>query len=69
MTAETVFNVFEALPELEKQRLLKMISVKPIEPKTTTKKPPIITDSEARDIIYKVFSKACKRRKLKQIKL
>lgn len=51
MKAETVFNVFEALPELEKQRLLKMISI----PNSLTKeniKKPIITDSEAREVIY-----------------
>lgn len=67
MTAETAVIVFNALPESEKPIAFKAISaIFKIEPKTTTKKPPIITDSEARDIIYKVFSRACKRRKLKQ---
>lgn len=63
MTAETVFNVFEALPEKEKQRLLKMIS-KPISIKKEMKTP-IITDSEARDIIYKKYLNFSKKWKQK----
>jgi len=61
MQAETAFSVFEALPPMEKQRLLKMLSISDVKEKKAKK--PIITDSQAREIIinkYKNFSKRWK---------
>jgi len=64
MQAETAYNVFEALPPMEKQRLLKMLSISDVKvKKVLVNKKPIITDSQAREIIinkYKNFSKRWK---------
>jgi hypothetical protein len=63
MQAETAFSVFEALLPMEKQRLLKMLSVSDVKEKNVLVKKPIITDSQAREIIinkYKNFSKRWK---------
>lgn len=63
MQAETAYNVFEALPPMEKQRLLKMLSISDVKEKKVVLKKPIITDSQAREIIinkYKNFSKRWK---------
>ena len=64
MLAETAFSVFEALPPMEKQRLLKMLSVSVKEKKVKVKvENPILTNSQAREIIInncKRFSKRWK---------
>jgi hypothetical protein len=63
MLAETAFSVFEALPPMEKQRLLKMLSVSNVKEKKVIVKNPILTDSQARLIIInncKRFSKRWK---------
>ena len=61
MKAETAFNVFEALTDVEKQRLLKMLpEIIPKKEKSFLKKP-IITDAQAREIIMAHFVKFSKR--------
>ena len=53
MVAETAYNVIQALPEQEKQRLYKMLSVPEKTIKKAVKKEPILTNSQAREIILK----------------
>lgn len=65
MKAETAFNVFEALPEQEKQRLLRMLSVSDLKEEKIIIKKPIITDSEAREIILNKFKDFSRRWKIK----
>ena len=64
MTAETAYSVFEALPPMEKLRLLRMLDVSNVKvKKVLVKKQPILTDLQAREIIinkYKNFSKRWK---------
>lgn len=65
MQAETVYAVFEALPDQEKQRLLGMLQVSDVKGKKTTVKKPMITDAEAREFIiakYKKFSERFKQK-------
>lgn len=63
MKAETAFNVFEALTDVEKQRLLKMLPDKIPKKEKSFLKKPIITNAQAREIITARFVKFCKRRK------
>lgn len=61
MKAETAFNVFEALTDVEKQRLIKMLPNISIEKEKKLIKKPIITDSQAREVIVAHFVKFRKR--------
>ena len=65
MKAETAFNVFEALSEIEKQRLLKMLSVPEVKEKKVLVQKPIITDSQAKEILFNKFKKFSKRWEIK----
>lgn len=65
MTAETAYSVFEALPPMEKQRLLKMLSVSDVKVKKVVPKKPIITNAQAREIILNTSKKFCKKWKTK----
>ena len=54
MIAETAFNVFSELSESEKQRFFKMCGV--IGPKSKKpKKKPILSDTEAREMILQML--------------
>lgn len=57
MQAETVYAVYEALPEQEKQRLLCMLQVSDVKVKKVAVKKPMITDAEARQFIINKYSK------------
>jgi len=61
MQAETVYAVFEALPEMEKQRLLRMLSVSDVKVKNKPQKKPIISDAEAREYLINKFNKFSKK--------
>lgn len=53
MLAETAYNVIQALPEKEMQRLYKMLGVQTPSVKVKTKKKPLITEQEATDYLMK----------------
>ena len=53
MTAETAYNVIQALPRKEKPRLYRMLGV-PV-PEVRLKKKPIITKADAMEIALKFF--------------
>lgn len=65
MQAETAYAVFEALPEQEKQRLLRMLSVSDVAVKSKPQKKPMITDAEAREYLINKFKKFSKKWKEK----
>lgn len=55
MKAETAYNVIQALPEMEKNRLYNMLGMSSaliVKPKKTKKKP-IISDSEATEYLLR----------------
>ncbi len=54
MIAETAYNVIEALPEKEYNRLLQMLGLEK-KPKKAKRKP-VVTDAQAREYFTKKFN-------------
>lgn len=57
MTAETVYNVIQALPDKERPRLLKMLGVSEVAPQSPKVKAPLLSDADATDRLLKALSK------------
>lgn len=60
MTAETAYNVIQALPQTELPRLFKMLGVDGVKEEPKPKKKPLMSDADATEILIKNLNKSCK---------